>query len=120
MIAEPLGANGNYLGALAFTALLGFIFTAPLALLCGGLLCLLIRGRDWQEGTTALFIAAGSLAGLLFFPLFALYVDGRLPELFFEPTLVMVLAGIFGALAYRFVMPPIERRVVKPGAEHES
>lgn len=114
LIDQPLGPYASALNIIGLTALLGLLLAAPIALLCGGLLRVVIRAQALYGSTTLLFVAAGALAGAMFLPLFGLLIDGNGPQAFWDATLMTALAGASGALAYRLAMPPIRPRSPTP------
>jgi hypothetical protein len=110
IVELPLGPSGDLPAALGFSALLGLLFAGSYALVCGGLLRLLIRARDRQASQTAIFLLAGVLGGGLFVPLATILTGGVWRPLPFEPVLLAASAVLFSALAYRSLIPPIQTR----------
>jgi hypothetical protein len=110
IIKHPLGPGGDLTSVLGFSALLGLVFAGPHALLCGGLLRLLIRARGLQQSSTAIFLLAGVIGGVLFVPLAIIVTGGVWLPVPFEPMLFAAFGGLCGALAYRLLMPPISSR----------
>lgn len=102
----PLGPGGSPFGVIAMAAAFGAMIGGPWALLCGGLVRLLVERRGWQEGATAVFAGFGLLGGLLFV---TILFGANGATLHFNVLFAAALAGLAGGLAYRAVMPPIRR-----------
>lgn len=110
VIEAPLGPAGDLVAVLAFCSLLGLILAGPYALVCGGLLRLLIRARGLQRAATPIFLVAGAIAGTMFVPLTIIATDGAWRPVPFVPLLMAAFSGLCGTLAYLFLMPPIQTR----------